>query len=409
MFLMELKVNFDVVQGLRIFAIWFVVLALGSCTHSKNEGKIVFKETAGVDRSLEYVEIRINHQNRSRLFLQDVLSGDLLVGEKLNDRTSEKDTSSYIFPISIRANQTKTFAIVDTGEMSPDKTLKLEGEGVAVQIENEYFVADFNVTPLKRERGLHPGQLGGIFIKKNGVLLQRSHIDMHWSPNFQKEDVDYKTMGHLDADNAKIVQRNSYMVQLEKSGAVSGYEEIDLFGAYTFFSELPYFLFTSTMTFNQNVALFLLRNDEMTMDSLFTHLVYPKSDDIFGALPLYDTKKLDSLTQSPLKDDIDWLGFINESKGYGLFSIRLDYDNRNLKGEKSPLYEPHTKISSGRNNGRYWNRRLINEKTTMVPKGSRYYERLAYLVLDDLTGFDEKIKEYATSLKNPVSVSYLSE
>lgn len=406
---MEFESKFNSGQYSWFFAIWIVVLTLCSCTNSKNEVKVVFKETAGVDRSLEYVEIKMNHRNEGKLFLQDVLSGDLIIGERLSSKTSERDSSSYILPISIRANETKTFTVVDAKDTFPDGKIGLAGEGVAVQIENDYFVADFTTTASKRDKGLHPGQLAGIFIKNRDVLLQRSDIDMHWSPNFQKEGMNYKTMGHLDTKKARIVQRNPYIVQLEKSGTVPEYEEIDLFGTYTFFSGLPYFLFTSTMTFNQNVDLFLLRNDEMTMDSLFTHLVYPKSDDVFSTLPLYDSKKLDSLTQSPLKDDIDWLGFINESEGYGLFSIRLDYDNRNLKGGQSPLFEPHTKISTGRKNGRYWNRRLINEKTTHVPKGSRYHERLAYLVLDDLTGFDKKIKEYMVSLKNPVNVVYQKE
>lgn len=232
---------------------------------------------------------------------------------------------------------------------------------------------------------------------------------MHWSPNFQKEGMDYKTIGHLNSENTEITQKNPYMVQMVKTGSVQGYEEIDLFGNYIFFSELPYFTYSSTMNITRNVNLYLLRNDEMTMDSLFTHLVYPDISGKVVDMPLYDRVKLDSLTNAPLRDNIDWVGFINKSAGYGLVSIRLSYDNRNLEGKKSPLFDQQTKISVGSKNGRYWNRRLINEKNTFVPMGSRYYEQVAYLVLDDLSKLDKQIDHYVESLNNPIFVSVSSK
>ncbi len=280
---------------------------------------------------------------------------------------------------------------------------------MAIKVENEYFIADFNTTEAKSNMGLFPGQLSGIFIKNRDMLLKRGHINMHWAPNFQKEGMDYKTIGHVNSANAKIGQNNSYMLELTKSGNVINYEEIDLFGQYNFFAGLPYFEYTSTMTFNKDVVLMLLRNDEMTIDSLFTHLVYPNASGKATLLPLYDIVKFDSLTETPLADDIDWLGFINKPLNYGLISLRLGYDNRNIYGLESPLYQEHTKISTSSGNGRYWNRRLIHEHKTLVPKGSKYYERNAYLVVDDLNKIERQVDYYFNCLKNPIQVSYTSE
>jgi hypothetical protein len=163
------------------------------------------------------------------------------------------------------------------------------------------------------------------------------------------------------------------------------------------------------MSFNNDVELMLLRNDEMTMDSLFTHLIYPDSKGNAAEMPLYNMVKFDSLTKSPLADDINWVGFINKKIGYGLVSLRLSYNNTNQEGKKSPLFEPHTKISASSGNGRYWNRRLIHEHNTLVPKGSVYYEENAYLVLDDLDDIAGQINHYINRLKSPIVVSHLSE
>ncbi len=191
-----------------------------------------------------------------------------------------------------------------------------------------------------------------------------------------------------------------------KSGNVKDYDEIDLTGRYQFFSGLPYFIYSSTTEINKDINLTLLRNDEMTMNRVFTDLIYPDSTGQVNYLPLYDTVKFDSITKSPLKDNIPWVRFINKTLGHGLLSIRLAFDNRNIDGKESPLHQPHTKISSGNNDGRYWNRRLIHDNETLVPKGSRYYERNAYLVIEDIKNINEQIAYYVNCLNNPIIISY---
>src|SRR5690606_10544147 len=116
-------------------------------------------------------------------------------------------------------------------------------------------------------------------------------------------------------------------------------------------------------------------------------------------------KQMDSLTKSPLKDNLDWMGFVDKERGFGLISIRLVYDNSNLDGGPSPLFDPQTKISLGANEGRYWNRVLINDSITQVPKKSRYHELNAYLTIDDLKGIKGQIETYRKSLQHPLEVS----
>ncbi len=383
-----------------------LTVSLWGCSYAQQKGKVLCVESAGVSRDLEYVKVSFTDYHENVLYLEDASDGTKIIGEKLKNNDASEKSSTYIFPVSIKANEEKTYLITDVNKELEPSELKVTGEGMAIKIENEFFVADFNTTTAKEKHGLYPGQLAGIFIKKARVLLERTGNNMHWAPNFQKEGLGYKTIGHADSKGSKITQSNSYTLELTKHGYVTNYEEIALYGKYNFYARLPYFEYTSTMNFVQDVELVLLRNDEMTMDSLFTHLIYPDLG-VVKRMPLYDMVKFDSLTKSPLADDISWVGFINESQGYGLVSLRLSYSNTNIDGTVSPLYKPHTKISAGRGNGRYWNRRLIHEHKTLVPKGSQYSERNVYLVLDKLDDIDTQINYYIKRLNNPVVVTPL--
>ena len=393
-------------RGLSLMTI-SIFVSLWACNNVSN--KVVFEEKAGVTRNLEYVTVSFTNHNEEVLFLEDVASGLIIRGEKLNPEISTKDSSTYIFPIRIKANEKRTFFVTSSNSKSASSKMGVTGEDVAIKIENEFFIADFNTNKAKEEEGLYPGQLAGIFIKKKDVLIKRSHLNMHWAPNFQKEGMDYKTIGHVNSNNAKITQKNSYLLEMIKRGQVDNYEEIDLYGRYNFFDGLPYFVYNSTISFNKDVELMLLRNDEMTMDSLYTHLIFPDSQGDLSEMPLYNMVKFDSLTKAPLADNISWVGFINKEIGYGLVSLRLSYDNTNQKGKESPLFESHTKISSSKGNGRYWNRRLIHEHITLVPKGSEYHEKNAYLIIDDLDDITGQINHYMQRLKSPIVVSYLPE
>ena len=390
------------------FAILSIV-ALMNCCNSQKNIKVVFEEKAGISRNLEYVKVNIADYTKKVLVLQEVLSGDVIYGIRLDQAITPNDSTSYIFPISIKANERKVYTpTVLSDELEYSEELEITGSGMSIIIENKHFIADFNTDKEKTEMGLYPGQLATLQLKNKNVLYKRLENDIHWAPNFQKEGLDYKTIGHLNLQNTKVSQNNPYMFEMSKSGTVSNYEEIDVFGQYNFFAGLPYFIYKSKMTFNRDTELFLLRNDEMTMDSLFTHLIYPEVSGEVAQMSLYNKSKFDSLAKAPLSDDIEWLGFVNKTKGYAFLSIRLEYNNKNLLGNDSPLYKAHTKISSGQNNGRYWNRRLIHDHNTPIPKGSAYYEKNAYLVLDNLDEIESQIAYYIKSLNNPILVFHPS-
>lgn len=230
--------------------IWmtFLIIFLCSCEYSQHVAKITIEEKFGFSRDLEYVKVALSDYHQNELILKDSVSGELILGKKMKAYSASIDSSSFIFPISIKANEKRTLFITISDRDLDLPNFEISGKGMSLKIENKFFVADFNTTETKSNMGLFPGQLSGIFIKSRDMLLKRGHINMHWAPNFQKEGLDYKTIGHVNSSNAKITQKNTYMLELTKIGNVVNYEEIDLFGQYNFFAGLPYFEYTSTMT-----------------------------------------------------------------------------------------------------------------------------------------------------------------
>jgi hypothetical protein len=158
------------------------------------------------------------------------------------------------------------------------------------------------------------------------------------------------------------------------------------------------------MEMKEGVWLQLLRNDEMAMDSMFTHLAFKRPSGEIIDIPFSDMHPL--IDKQPIENDSPWLCFYNKDKGFALGSIRLLYDNTNIYGDQSVLYKPHTQIGEWLKGIKYWNRRLIHDHLTYVPAGSIYREKNAYLVFkiaekDHL----HDIQYWAERLRHPLHIS----
>ncbi|MEO9892844.1 hypothetical protein [Aurantibacter sp.] len=377
-----------------------------SCSNSKNVTQIEISETAGYDRVLEYVNASVSVERElaveESILLTNVEDGTSILAANINSNLEMyQHKYDIIFPVKIGANQTNTYNVsIVNGEKS--KTLKsktiLSEDNLT--IDNLSYKATFSTEDDKRG-----GQVNGIVLKDfNKQLLRRGHIAMHWAPNFSKTSSQYYfNLEDLQAGSKNEIKNDIYSVVKERAGVTDSVPEIRIEGRYEFYADLPYFLFESTMTVEKEVELNLLRNDEMTMDSLFTHLTYTKKDGSIESLNLY-SDELDKLEVNHVTDDANWLAFYNLDKGYGFASIRLQYDNTNMDGETSPIHNPYTKITRSSNNGRYWNR-VLSDTIQKFPVGSRYYERNAYLVFNvDSTSPEKEIVYYYNCLKNPLKV-----
>jgi len=395
---------------MKIILIVFIPLLIFSCTPNDSVLTFNVKETAGIDRELEFVEIQWSL--RTKPGQDDTFSiagqdgkfeGQILDVIKGSDG---QFTVTAIFPVTIKANKSKDYKVV----MAPSQlktSLNVKGDGLALEIENDYFIADLTANKFKADAPLSSGQVRSLILKNyDNQVLKRSHINMHWSPNFQGKGREYAGLSHMIDPDVGYSEIGAYKTSIYKEGKIDGYPEIKLKAKYEFYAGMPYFVFSSEIYIERDIELYLLRNDEMTLDSLFTNLIFSDESKRIKNMPLYEESTYDYLQKDPIKDDAPWLAFYNRDLNYGYGSIRLKYGNKNPKDIQSPLYLPHSKISPVEDGGRYWNRRLIHEKNTFVPKGSKYYEKNAYCIFDTGSSPIEQIVNLHQRLHNPLQVSY---
>ena len=388
------------------FIFLFSWLILSGCSGPEPYAKISISETGGLSRDLEYVSVEIplpiKLKPSQMLVAMDVEKGYSVPVQILDTVLREDNTNLKImFPANVGKNKTKNFELLATEKMRDSKPNSIQISEDGSSVENKNYKATFSMED--DQRG---GQINGIVLKDFGdKLLKRGHIAMHWAPNFSKSDGDgYFNMEDFSSSSENRIEKGLYQIEKFRSGRVDDVPEIYVEGKYNFFSDQPYFIFESTMRIEENVSLDLLRNDEMTMDSLFTHVVFQKDDGTVSRLKLYDAE-LDSLENNHIPDNTGFVGFYNTNYGYGLASIRMEYDNTDNEGNQSVLFNPYTKISKSTGNGRYWNRVLIDSATN-VTRGSKYLEKNAYLIFQVGQEIPEQeILYYAQRLANPLTVT----
>lgn len=394
----------------RNFVFLLALLTLSSCSDPGPYAEISVSETNGLSRDSEYVSAEIPFsaelEPSEMLVATDMEKGSSVPVQVLDTVLKEgSKTLKIIFPVIVEANATKIFELVATEKMRDADPFSIQISNDGSSVENQKYKATFSTED--DERG---GQINSIVLKDFGdKLLKRGHIAMHWAPNFSKSDGEgYFNMEDFSPSSENRVEKGIYQIAKFRSGRTDSVPEIYVEGKYKFYADQPYFVFESTMKMEEDVSLDLLRNDEMTMDSLFTHVVYQKENGTVSRLKLYDSE-LDSLENNPIPDNTGFVAFYNTDHGYGLASIRLEYDNNNNDGNTSVLFNPHTKISRSTGNGRYWNRVLIDSATN-VPNGSKYIEKNAYLIFQVGQEVpEEEILYYAERLASPLNVTVTSQ
>jgi len=364
-----------------LFRLGMLLLLLFGCESQKTPIIISVREPIGIERNSEYVTVTITlygplKANEMLVATDLATSLNFPVQVMDNVQSDGENKVTILFPVTIAPNETVEYGIGVEEKMRDASPIQLYLSEDKRTVKNSYFDISFSK---KDSRG---GQIDGIGLKHlNDQLLKRGHLSMHWAPNFSKsKSGNYFNMENLSETSLHSVEKELYRIVKKRAGITDSVPEIRIEGQYEFYADQPYFIFESTMSVEQDVHLDLLRNDEMTMDSLFTHVIYTKKDGGVGRHNLYNDE-LEVLEKEPIADNAKWVAFYHQDKGYGFGAIRLEYDNSNVEGNPSPTKKPYTKISRSAGNGRYWNRVFL-EEDLLVPKGSRYYEKNAYLVFD---------------------------
>lgn len=242
---------------------------------------------------------------------------------------------------------------------------------VGFVFDNPYYTADLSPRTVDGKVE-DSGTLRGLVYKQFGVRLERTQNRMHWAPSFQRVGV----RGYSSIAMWTPVQKHQRrdlkdQVIFTREGNHAAYPEIHLEAEYIFPRNTPYFWFRSSMSIVKPLEMFWLRNQEMTMDDQFTHVAWPGKDGNPVIVDFEARKPL--LEKEPLPVDIPWVAFLHREKGYGFGAVVLHY-----KATKTA--NPKTSINDGANNGKYWDRRIIDQTATHLDVGDRFEEQNAFVL-----------------------------
>lgn len=273
------------------------------------------------------------------------------------------------FFVTIGAKESK---VVETRSLLPAESLRVtQSDEVGFVIENSIYQADLS-SRMYRERKEDSGTVRSLLFKPFDLRLQRTQNRMHWAPSFQRTGA----RGYSSIAMWTPVQRfhkteEPGVLTFTREGFQSEYPEIALWAEYRFFAHVPYFVFRSTMTITKPIDMYWLRNQEMTMDALFTHVAWPGNTGTTVIVDFEARKPL--LEKNPLPVDVPWVAFLNQEKGYGFGAVVLKYT-------ATKTAKPVTSINDGADNGKYWDRRIIDQTSTLLAPGDRFEEETAFVL-----------------------------
>lgn len=399
----------------------FVVLAIIAGVSSAQENTILridLKENYGFDRELEYVELTCQlpssflDTDSLSFFAQELITHqkiDCQVSPLQSDILNKKTLARIIFPVSCNAYEKKEYLIKTKKAASIiTSDLILSGQGTELVIENKYYRADLRKNDEVEGHSYNSGQIRDLLIKMGfDQRLMNVEDRLHWAPNFKRPELEYyTTIAHWQQPKINELGVGPYQISTLRRDFAPSHPEITLTARYRFYAGLPYFRFYSSMEMNDNVWLELLRNDEMAMDSMFTHVAFQRPDG--EIVDIEFSERYELLNNQPIENDCPWLCFYNLDKGFAFGSVRIKYDNTDMSGGASPTYQAHTQIGEWLKGIKYWNRRLIHDNLTLIPKGSCYREDNAYIVfrINDNDKLRD-IRYWAERIRQPLQVNIL--
>lgn len=401
----------------------------------KSFQEIVVQETAGIERLQEPVncEIQFLHpiKQDDEKAIKDDVKREIRVVRYTSDgqfieipsqvydiRPGRKNLKSDPPQVAIRARivfladvpalSTRRYFVYygnpDAKYPRYDSPLKVSGQGVKYTIENSLY-------SIKTEE--MSGQIDQIDLKyATKPSLRFKYGTLHWNPDFIVVPDDHPSTGytwfyahHFDKPDYEI-EKGPVFFSIRRSQLIPGQDTAYMEVYYRFYAGLPYFISETFIEAKKDTRTFAIRNDELAFGRNDFNLVgwRNKTPDMFedhmgeiGSTGLYyDGYRSGHVLGSVLPPNMAWISMFHRDEGYGIGSIRLEWENVNvLTGEPSPLYNSHTVISE-HDEGLYWFRSLIYSPRSSagvntdklldylvdVPKGSSYREKNAYMMYE---------------------------
>jgi len=316
-------------------------------------------------------------------------------------------TLTYKLAVALDAGawEKKLVAVFKGMPKPPAADIALGGEGLGRTVRTD-----------KLALGLHPqsGQLNTFEDLTSGVKIYNKAGVIHWNPDVfipgiaWDHSFDWKPPAVAEEKNGPLVYLNA------RRGPMPRIKDVNLEVRYAVPAGAPYFVCETRLTFEKDLGVIAVRNDEMVLfKDLFDSLLYRDKNGALVRLPLRELPGRPFGLAHIAPDDIPWVGLVNTKAGYGFFSLRLAAASSDL-GVAGDFHHKAGTYFYAPSDGEYvyWVRPLLytwadyatNTLLTFVPRGSFCYEKNAYLVLKLDDGTPEALDALRRRLSNPLRV-----
>ena len=379
------------------------------------------EETMGLERDGEIVYWTFNGRKdelEDRLFVlytgenilhyQILSMKDSIPPERAAADYPETTTCKIAFPIDMKRFGRRIAVLAKTRDnalYSDESSWEISGEGWGKSIENPHIRLDF-----------HPknGQINVIDYPSLGLKLHNEVGVIHWNPGVYIPGVAWDHSFNWDPPPSFNEILGNLLYSSTRRGPLQKIKEVDLEIKYILEADSPYFITETLLSFNKDLGVIAVRNDEMVLyRELFDTLIYRNKRGKIIKKSLKESRDYPDGLVHRTEDDLNWVGLLNTKDNYGFFSLRLEYTNFHMGPSGSWLNKPGTYFYAP-SDGKYvyWVRPLTytwadfatRNLFTHIPNGSHFYERNAYLVLPLKRGFEKKLETILKKLKNPVRI-----
>ncbi|MBN1290836.1 MAG: hypothetical protein JXB48_03275 [Candidatus Latescibacteria bacterium] len=278
------------------------------------------------------------------------------------------NVSAPVYPTDLKVSGTKPSWTIENSKIA----LKLHGR-------NPAYGASTNKDS---------GQISSVIIKAkpNAPIAPGTGV-IHWNPGIFVPARGWMHSFAWDPPEQCDIETGPLYVNVTRSGIFPDIPEVHLSINYRIFTGRNYVESGTVMRVNDNIGVVALRNNQLVFDAgTFTHIAWGRSES-------HEFKNLDVYKQVNthgdilrLRDDLDYITFVNPSKGIGTASVKIDYSNVGPGGAPPTLFDNATYVSNGGHDLMYFFRPLVyfhidwdRKQLVTVPKGSVYSERNLYV------------------------------
>jgi hypothetical protein len=308
---------------------------------------------------------------------------------------------------------------LDTGAYEKKLILVLKGENKA-RVRDGFALSGEGLGKAVRGSKLglefHPqsGQINTIESFEAGIKLYNKAGVVHWNPDVFVPGIAWDHSFDWNPPLFFEDKPGGFLYLNLRKGPLPRIEGVMLEVKYTLEADAPYFVAETLLSFEKDLGVIAVRNDEMVLyRELFDSLMYKDKNQEIIKMPLQEKEGVPFGLVHIAPVDIDWAGLVNTEQGFGFFSLRLNSAVGNFETPGAFLHKPGTYFYAPTDgNYVYWVRPLIytwadfttNNFLTFVPKESFFYEKNAYVILRLSDDLPQKIDNLLKKLRNPLRV-----